>query len=167
MMQTTFASSTCEDVRRDGLTPLARETPATSDSASRVRDGGSPLCRPTDFCFLGRPPRSVVSKCSHTQQFYSVCGVQVKMFAVVRKTAEPWAALMRLIWLKHAWQTSGGCTLLSSWSMSVPWHAAMVFCSCVVALILLQNVSHTLGNALPAHGHGNLQVFAGSFWRTK
>ena len=26
----------CEDVRRDGLTPLARETPATSDSASRV-----------------------------------------------------------------------------------------------------------------------------------
>ena len=34
--QTTFASSTCEDVRRDGLTLLARETPATSDSASRV-----------------------------------------------------------------------------------------------------------------------------------
>ena len=63
MMQTTFASSTCEDVRRDGLTPLARETLATSDSASRVRDGGSPLCRPTNFCFLGRPPRSVVSKC--------------------------------------------------------------------------------------------------------
>ena len=80
----------------------------------------------------------------------------MKILALVRKKAEPWEYGSNMHGRPHS---------LVILAYVTPWHAAMrafVFCSCVVALILLQNVSHTLGNALPAHEHCNLQVCCGS-----